>query len=384
MLARIRKFHIILFVSPIFYLLTSSCSDRSDLVTPKEETSFELRVTFLPVEVKSTNGKVNLLYGVEVPNFEKEGYTLKDFQVLNAATGNILCSIKDTTKYLLLHKASEKSIPGEDSFTPKAEHSTYRITIGLVLEPAQVPQKIKHKLILVKDAKEKIIEGTETTVTKGQIHVLASPLKGERLVSGATTSLESNHHPGIQLTYKGKTTVIERFCVDWLKVDENGNYFTGDIKVNENWFVYGQNVYSVADGYVISSQDGLPDQIPFEKNDTNIYDATGNNVVILISGGYAVYCHFKPGSVTVKAGQKITKGQLIGKVGNSGDSDAPHLHFGLHSEFPYYISESIPYYIASLEKIGSLGKLGGAYIKLASPELHTNELMENYGVYNIK
>ena len=50
-------------------------------------------------------GKWNLLYGVGTSNFEKEGYELKDFQVLNVANGTILCSIRDTGKYMLIHKA---------------------------------------------------------------------------------------------------------------------------------------------------------------------------------------------------------------------------------------------------------------------------------------
>ncbi len=256
---------------PLFLviLVLQSCSGGSDSFTPAD-TSFEIKVTFSPTEVKSTNGKVNLLYGVETSNFEKEGYELKDFQVLNAANGTILCSISDTGKYMLIHKAFGGNIPSEDYYTPQDIHSTYRFTIGLELDPAQVPQKINHKLILVKDAKEKIIEGTETTVLKGPIPVISSPLKGERFVSGATTSLANNHHPAFQLTYKGKTTVIERFCVDWVKVDETGNYFHDDMKVNENWYVYGQDVYAVADGSVISAQDGMPEQIPLENSDTNV------------------------------------------------------------------------------------------------------------------
>lgn len=373
------------FLLSLLFFLTFSCSEVSDPVAPEEESLIEMKVTFTPIKVKTTNGKVNILYGVELPNFEKQGYKLKDFQVLNSKTNTLLCSIKDTTKYLLLHKAYDKSLISDEYNTPKsAVHSTFRISIGLLLDPGQVPQELKHKIILTKDGNDKIIEETET-VSEEQPPVISPPLKGSGLVAGATTSLENNHHPSFQLTYKGKTTVIERYCVDWVKLDEAGNYFSGDPNVLESWYIYGQEVYSVADGTVIAIETSFPDQqMTGPQYETTVYNGTGNYVVIQINGGYAVYCHFKPNSITVKSGQKVTRGQLIGRVGNSGDSTPPHLHFGLHSEFPYYISESLPYYINSLEKTGIKGGLYGPYTKLAAPETRTNEIVENYGVYNLK
>ena len=80
----------------------------------------------------------------------------------------------------------------------------------------------------------------------------------------------------------------------------------------------------------------------------------------------------------------VKDGDVLGKVGNSGDSDAPHLHFGLHTDFPYYISEGLPYYINILEKTGSTGNMFNPYVKLSIPETHINELVENWGVYNFK
>ncbi|MDQ7816407.1 MAG: M23 family metallopeptidase [Melioribacteraceae bacterium] len=381
-----------IFTSPIIFLfsvllfLTLSCSEKSDLVAPVEESSITMDVTFAPIEVKSTNGKVNLVYSVEVSNFDKEGYKIKDFQAYNVSGNSMICSIIDTGKYLLIHKPLQESLSDAFYYYAGMYYATYRFSIGLVLDPSQVPQKIKHRLVLIKDGKEKIIEGTETSVLKGPIAIMSAPLKGERFVSANTTTFLNNHHPTYQLTYKEKTTVPERFCVDWNKIDETGSPFHGDQSVCENWYVYGQNVYAVADGIVVSVKDGMPDQSPVGtiSNDLNLFNSDGNSVVIYIPGGYCIYGHFKPNSIVVKTGQNISKGDLIGQIGNSGNSGAPHLHFGLHTDFPYYISEGLPYYIDSLEKIGSTGKPGGPYVKLPGPEIHTNEIVENYGVYNLK
>ncbi|MCX6150657.1 MAG: M23 family metallopeptidase [Ignavibacteriales bacterium] len=188
------------------------------------------------------------------------------------------------------------------------------------------------------------------------------------------------------MKYRGNTRVPERFCVDWNKIDDAGNFFQGDYNKCENWYVYGEQVYAVAEGQVVSVKDGMPDQSPVftQPIPTTLFDGEGNSVVIHINGGYVVYGHLIPNSINVIPGQLVKNGSVIGKVGNSGDSDATHLHFGLHTDFPYYISEGLPYYYNTLEKIGSIGKLGGSYIKFSLPETHINELVENWGVYNLK
>ncbi|MFA6598793.1 MAG: M23 family metallopeptidase [Ignavibacteriaceae bacterium] len=366
-------------VAMIFIFL--SCSKNSDPTAPVEGPSIEMNVTFAPIEVKSTAGKINLLYSVQTEDFEANGYKLKDFQVLNAANNEMLCSIIDTTKYLLITK---ENILVEDY--PQLEYSNFRMSVGLVLDPAKVPQKVKHKLILVKEGKEETIEGAETEVSKQQIPVFSPPLRGEGFLCNNTTVLLNNIHPIYQMKYKGITRVPERFCADWIKVDEAGNYFKGDYQICENWYVYGEKVYAVADGQVVSVKDGNADQSPVftQPIPTTLFDGDGNSVVIHINGGYATYGHLIPKSILVKPGQLVKNGDVLGMVGNSGGSDAPHLHFGLHTDFPYYISEGLPYYFNTVEKIGSTGTLFGTYIKLSTPVTHYNELVENYCVYNLK
>ena len=368
-------------------LLSPSCSKNSGMYIPANEGTFGMKVTFAPVVVKSTNGKINLLYSVEMSDFGTEGYKLKDFQVLNSANGTLLCSLSDTGKYMLVHKPAIESIPEELFYYPLVGHATYRFSIGLVLDPAQVPTKIKHRLVLTKDTKDKIIDAAETSVSVGSIPVFSSPLKGDRFVSANTTTLINNQHPGYQITYRGNTTVPERFCVDWNKIDATGTPYHGDSGIYGNWYIYGQNVYAVAEGSVIAVNDGMPDQSPVGtlSNDLNLYNGGGNSVVVYIAGvGYTIYGHMIPNSIVVKTGQSVTKGQLIGKVGNSGNSQAPHLHFGLHTEFPYYISEGLPYYIDSMEKTGSTGKPGGTLVTLPVSVVLLNELVENCGVYNLR
>ena len=124
------------FVTLSMIIAFLSCSKKSEQYLPAVESAFDMKLTFAPIVVKSTNGKVNLLYSIEVSNFGKEGYKLKDFQVLNAAGGTLLCSLSDTGKYMLIHRPAIESIPEELFYYPLVGHATYRFSIGLVLEPA--------------------------------------------------------------------------------------------------------------------------------------------------------------------------------------------------------------------------------------------------------
>jgi murein DD-endopeptidase MepM/ murein hydrolase activator NlpD len=80
---------------------------------------------------------------------------------------------------------------------------------------------------------------------------------------------------------------------------------------------------------VVAVIDGLLDQPPGKMpSDIAIEEADGNSIVLdLGSGRYALYAHLRAGSIMVKAGDRVQRGQAIARVGNSGNTLAPHLHF---------------------------------------------------------
>ena len=85
----------------------------------------------------------------------------------------------------------------------------------------------------------------------------------------------------------------------------------------------------MADARVVSVVDGLPEQTPgkFPSN-LPLAEADGNSVILdLGSQRYALYAHLQPGSIKVRVGDNVKPGQVIGLVGDSGNSIAPRLHF---------------------------------------------------------
>jgi murein DD-endopeptidase MepM/ murein hydrolase activator NlpD len=147
------------------------------------------------------------------------------------------------------------------------------------------------------------------------------PLKGKWYVtSGNFESLFDTHNG-----YNG-------YCFDLVKIDEKGSRFaSGSGSKNTDFLSYNENIYACQDGIVESVSDSVEDNIVgkvnfISTNQVKIRHSLNNDIY------YSVYLHLKKGTIPVKAGDNVVKGQFIGKVGNSGLSYAPHLHFGLFDQ----------------------------------------------------
>ena len=83
-------------------------------------------------------------------------------------------------------------------------------------------------------------------------------------------------------------------------------------------------------------------------------ETVGGNYIILDlgNGRYAFYAHLQPGSLRVKTGDKVRRGQVLALVGNSGNSTEPHLHFHIADANSSLGSEGRPYGFPSFEVQG--------------------------------
>jgi len=176
--------------------------------------------------------------------------------------------------------------------------------------------------------------------------VLGPPLRGGRWVAANGPSNTSDHRRSLT-TVDGLPRISQRFAIDWVQLGEDGLPFHGDSKKNESWVSFGQDVLAVADATVASVKDGIPQNVPLaaERAVPITLDTIGGNDVILDlgEGRYAFYAHLQPGSLLVKPGDKVRRGQPLGRLGNSGNSDAPHLHFHVGDADSALGAEGLPY-----------------------------------------
>ncbi len=123
-----------------------------------------------------------------------------------------------------------------------------------------------------------------------------------------------------------KRFLAEAFAYDFLQIGPNGKSYQRDGKSNADYYAYGKKVLAAKDGTVVLVRSDVAENVPGEG--TNLTTPSGN-VVIVDHGNnqFGYYAHLKPFTVAVKTGAKVRAGDILGEVGNSGDSPEPHLHF---------------------------------------------------------
>ncbi len=124
----------------------------------------------------------------------------------------------------------------------------------------------------------------------------------------------------------------QRFAIDFAKVGENGLLYKNNGHSNFDHYCYEEDVIAVSNGIVVGVLDSIKEHEYPPKMDENLSfkNFTGNLVLLDIGNGIiASYAHLIPNSIIVNVGDTLVKGDLIGKIGNSGNSTASHLHFHL-------------------------------------------------------
>ena len=187
---------------------------------------------------------------------------------------------------------------------------------------------------------------------------IAAPLRGGGWVNanGCCADPTSPHRSTLLPTSGGRFDTPETFAVDWIRV-AGGLSFRGDGTANTDWPTFGAPVHAVATGVVVRARDGTPDIPPFTHNPglRTPRDFAGNSVILRIGPGrYACYAHFQRGSVRVHRGERVRVGERLGLAGNSGNTDGPHLHFGIQSR-PDCLSRNLPFEIDRFRLQGLAG-----------------------------
>lgn len=145
------------------------------------------------------------------------------------------------------------------------------------------------------------------------------PLRGDWYVAhGGPTVLTNHHH----------SSVSQRYALDLIRLDTAGRSYHGDRGQLASYYAWDSPVYAPVGGRVVAAVGDLPDQPPGVPDPGH---PPGNHVVLETADGVRVWlAHLRRGSVAVGAGEAVSAGRLVGRVGNSGNSTEPHLH--LHAE----------------------------------------------------
>ncbi|SFL45141.1 Peptidase family M23 [Gracilibacillus orientalis] len=142
------------------------------------------------------------------------------------------------------------------------------------------------------------------------------PMTGEWFTFWGGTNELVNYHYAVE---------SQRYAYDWVILEEDSTY-EGDPTKNESYYAFGKDVVAPREGTVVSVENDIPDNTPTV--DTNAEEPLGNHVILEHENNeYSFIAHFKQGSLEVDQGDQVTAGDLLGSVGNSGNSSEPHIHF---------------------------------------------------------
>jgi hypothetical protein len=310
-----------------------------------------------------TDGRVHIVYELVLTNASATPATLKKIEVLGASSSAPVLASYDGKELL----SSLKTTSRVAAESPKIEPDGTRLFLIDVSLDSQVtlPERLLHHIEVL----GALMPGPPTTpvllsYTVAPLNIstklphIGPPLSGKGWVAANGCCGAASIHRSSSQTVNGGIYFAQRFAIDWMLLDASGRLVHGDPADVRNYTCYGADVLAVADGTVMETLNDLDDQKPGTLPDPKtitLANVDGNHVVLDLGDGvFAFYAHLQKGSVRVKPGDRVKRGQLLGKLGNTGNTSAPHLHFHLMESPSVLGSNGIPYVIDSFAIAGQV------------------------------
>lgn len=346
-----------------------------------DQTPVLIRVVAPPEPVKGSDGKLHLVYELELTNASPGTATVKSVETIDPSSGEVVGTLAGADV------ASRTTLLGNYSSEATEEIGTGQVALVYLdvsfEDPGDVPEAIEHRLEASFDNPAGISNnlfpttttdtGARIEVLRGEPVVLGPPLEGANWVATNGCCTVSTHR-GAMLALDQRLLATERYAIDWIMSDDLG--VPADTREPESYPSYGKRILSVADGEVVDVVEGYPDAPPGEPDTSlKLKDAGGNYVIVDIGNGrYAFYAHLKPESIEVEEGDRVTRGQELARLGNSGNSFSPHLHFHvMDAPLPLGADRNLPYVFDAFDYQGFFEEDGTPNL-LNTPEPREDEL----------
>lgn len=316
----------------------------------------EMRLALAP-EIIPVDGNPTTYLEYYVTNTSSDTLELKKFELIETATSKVIATFDQSSLSLRLHDfASGKKVNG--ALMPGMKAILY-------LEPVIATRKPQAHLatLLTYDVRKQNTKESHTfqgalNVEKKTTLVLGAPLREGNWAAVYDPGWERGHR---RVLYNGDAGphLPGRYAIDFIKVDDQGLYAAQNEDDIKNWFGYGADVLAVSDGTVGSVRDNFPESATLSAHhQPTSHDATGNYISLMIGKEQVVfYEHLKPGSIRVRPGQQVKKGDVIASLGFTGQSTGPHLHFHVADRDSPLQAEGIPFVFESFTVLGAVADM---------------------------
>jgi murein DD-endopeptidase MepM/ murein hydrolase activator NlpD len=195
--------------------------------------------------------------------------------------------------------------------------------------------------------------GGEARVSNERRAALGPPLRGGPWLAIHLPAAPRGHRR-VAFALDGALRIPARFAIDWVRLDDAGRGARGDERRTANWLGHGEDVLAVADARVVAVRDGMRERTTLDGTRHPLEEASGNHVSLdLGDGRYVHYEHLKPGSLRVRIGDRVRRGQVIAALGYTGDSTGPHLHVHVSDAAAPLAGEGLPLELDRYELLGA-------------------------------
>jgi hypothetical protein len=326
---------------------------------PDQVTAVSVAPTITPIPVHGTDDRVHMAYELLMVNFAPEPATVASVQALDADHPSLVLDSLSGDEVSSHFKIASIGTPTVPAVIGGGQEGIVWLDAS-VPDGSPVPHRIVHRVritfaepqaggLIPRDV---TVVVAPTRVSTVPAPVIAPPLTGPRWFDADGCCSTVSAHRGAVNPLNGTTNFPERTAIDFIQLNRRLKLFTGDATKISSYAYYGTPVHAVADGVVVATRDGLPNQVPTLEPPLGrlpLADFGGNYVIekFCYAGHtfYAFFGHMAPGSVTahVRLGQHLRTGQTIGLLGNSGNSTAPHLHFQVMNRPSDLAAQGLPY-----------------------------------------
>lgn len=323
-----------------------------------------------PTPFVATDGKTHLSYELLTTSSLPTSTSLRldRVDVQDARTHRVIGSLSGQALADAANPVGDP-LPGADAYTPAPPGPTptvipgsqkWIIWLDLVLDHGRpVPKVLEHHLagaVLTPSgpsAFEETVQATRTGRTPPLN--LDPPVRPGTWYSSESCCGNTHHRRGLA-PINGRFYVPQRFAIDWYRVGRQGQTWEGDPTRLASYLSYRQPVVASAGGRVVEVQDGIPDnRPPATPPIPPIENTVGNHVTVQVAPGrYLLYAHMKPGSLRVREGDHVDGGQVLGLIGNSGNSTTPHLHFQVMTTAEFFPTDSPPFTFRQFRVLGQV------------------------------
>jgi hypothetical protein len=305
-------------------------------------------------ETVTIGGRAHLVHELHLTNFLRTEVAVTGIQVLDGdrASGAI-ADLRGDDLTGALGRPGVRVAADTRRIAPASRAVAY---FWIELPPGtQPPRAVRHRVEMQvmgpADSVSLAFEGPRTLVGGDDAVVIGPPLRGGTWAAVYLPRLVGGHRT-VFYTMDGTARIPGRFAIDFVRLGADGTY-TAETTNDRNG--YGAEVLAVADGRVVQAMDDIADNVgaPAAAART-LENATGNFVAIDIGNGkFAFYEHLQHGSVAVKPGDRVRRGQVIGRLGNSGSTSiGPHLHFHVSDAASALGAEGLPFAFSGFEVLG--------------------------------